>query len=265
MSLVNEVRDLMVKGNLGEEFTPPVVSTGIDVLDYRNGKFSRDDLGVERIITGVDVGKNIMIIGKSGTAKTTLAVQVAKAIIDPFEDGYIQHQDFERATSDERLMSILGLQTLAELKQKVIRPLKNLNTETTFELIKQLVAKKDCTVEKSKLKGKELAAFQNPYMVQNLYNRQEQMIVPTALLIDSLATMMPKKVDEDDQIAGNMSAASVAKVNTSFFKGLLGDFIDGAIVPIIINHLTTKISINRFNPVTAEISWLKPDESLIFI
>ncbi len=263
MGLADAVRTVMVNEGLGEEFIPPVVSSGFDVLDYANGKIAINEDDEEEIVVGFDVGKMIMIIGQSGTAKTSLAVQMGKNIIDPFGDlGFVQHQDFERSTSDERIMNLYGCRTRAELSKKCVHPLKDLNTETTFNLIKRIVDIKTCVLEMKGLRGKARLEFPNPYMVEHANDARKMMLVPTPLIIDSLATMMPKSVDEDGDLAGNMSGAATAKKNTSFFKGLLGDFIDGAILPIIINHITVKININSFIPMAADINYLKQDESL---
>ncbi len=263
MGLVNAVRTVMVDNNLGEEFESPAVRFGLDVLDYANGKISTNEAGEKEIIVGFDVGKVVMIIGKSGTAKTSLAMKAAGNIIKPYGDlGFIQHQDFERSTSDERIMNLLHFQTKEEMREKYIHPTRNINTENTFNLIKEIVAIKTCEAEVNKLRGDNKKKFENPYMVPHSNKPGMEMLVPTPVIIDSLATMMPKKVDEDQNIQGNMSAAAVAKVNTSFFKGLLGEYIDGALLPIIINHITTRINLNAFIPQAAELNYLKQDESL---
>ena len=262
MALVNAVRAVMENNNLGEEFESPAVRFGLDVLDYANGKVSTNEEGEREIIVGFDVGKVVMIIGKSGTAKTSLAMKAAGNIIEGYGDlGFIQHQDFERSSSPERIMNLLHYQTKAEMKEKYIHLTRNINTESTFNLIKEIVAIKTCEAEVSKLRGENKKKFQNPYMVPHSNKEGEEMLVPTPIIIDSLATMMPKNVEESDTIQGNMSAAQVAKVNTSFFKGLLGEYIDGGLLPIIVNHITTKININAFIPQAAELNYLKQDES----
>ena len=63
-------------------------------------------------------------------------------------------------------------------------------------------------------------------------------------------------------MSGNMTAAAIAKKNASFFRELLGDFLDAGITPIIINHLTQKISIDPRKPVSAEINFLAADEGI---
>jgi len=261
--LTDQIRGMMMSEGLGEEFTPPVVKTGIDILDYKNGKFSYDDFGAERIVTGIDVGKILMIVGESGTAKSTLAIQMGAHIAKQFGDlGTVQHQDFERATSDERVMNLLGIKNLRKLKELYIRPMKGINTESTFELIKNISRLKQQDSVKKKLDKKALKDFVNPFMVTNPWNAMEEMMVPTPIIIDSLAMMQPRDLEEGTEISGNAAAMQAAKKNASFFKGLIGEFIDGALVPIIINHINKKIKINQYDASPALLNYLGTDDTL---
>jgi hypothetical protein len=264
ISLADKMREKMEEFNLGSEFTPPILSTGIDVLDYKNGRYTYDEYGAERLVLGVDGGKIIMIVGEAGTAKTTLALQIAKTMITPYLDygAFIQHQDFERATTDERAMNILGIKSKTELNKCYVHPIKGINTETTFQTVKEIVAIKNCEEELKEMDKKERKKFKNPFTVSNVWssNPDETMLLPTPLIIDSLSMMQPKNFDEEDELAGNMSAAVAAKRNASFFRGLIGDFIDGNIVPIIVNHINKEINTNMFAKPTQSLNFLAPGE-----
>jgi len=260
--LVSDVKSFIQENSLGEEIEIPSIRTGIDVLDYRNGKYDYDKSGKKVKILGISCGKILMIIGKSGSAKTTLAIQIATNIISNFIEmgGFIQFQDFEHSTEMQRLMSLTGIKNKEYIKSLFVKPETNLNTENTFNIIKKIRKLKKGEEALSGLSKNEQKKFQNPF----LFTFPNGVIypIPTPLIIDSLATMMPKNVEEDDDIAGNMSAAAVAKKNSSFFKGLLNDFSDANIMPIIINHINTKIDINPFSKQPAELNFLKPDEAL---
>lgn len=65
MALFDQITQMIKKENLGEEteFTP-TYSSGIDVLDYKNGKVENNEATV-----GFPAGRIITIIGKSGSGK----------------------------------------------------------------------------------------------------------------------------------------------------------------------------------------------------
>ena len=104
-------RDELAKSKdktLGEEartlFAHP---TGIDVFDYKNGKRITVKGGKPYISVGVDEGTYIMVIGPSGVGKTTFAIQMAKNIVEPYEESQIVHDDIESATTKMRIKNIL--------------------------------------------------------------------------------------------------------------------------------------------------------------
>jgi hypothetical protein len=74
--------------------------------------------------------------------------------------------------------------------------------------------------------------------------------------------MIPRNISEEEEQSGQMSAAAIAKSNNALFKRIPGDLLEANIILICINHITTKISINPMNKVSADLNFLKPEEGL---
>ena len=70
---------------------------------------------------------------------------------------------------------------------------------------------------------------------------------------------MPENVSEEEELSGQMSATSIARVNNSIIKRLAGPLERGNIILIAINHITQKIEINAFAKTQAAINYLKQD------
>lgn len=244
--LMNKISDMIEEEGLGEEINyTPVYSSGIDVMDYRNGRIEDDEVTV-----GFDGGKIIAVIGKSGSGKTSLAIKMACSIVEDFEDGAIIHYDFERATNASRIKAISGWSS-----ETVKKKYKNLNrdiySESIFQVVKGIDATKNSpeVYDEIKIDTGKVDKKGNP-----IYT-----LPPTVVLIDSWALMMPKDISEEEKLSGSMSATSIAKVNNSVIKRIVGPLERGNIILLVINHITQKIEINAFAKSQAQVNYLKQD------
>ena len=84
--------------------------SGFDLLDYRNGKIvyagQNDESSYYSL--GFDEGKYVLVIGASGTGKSTWVMQAAANIVAPYENGSIFHDDIENATTETRFRNLSG-------------------------------------------------------------------------------------------------------------------------------------------------------------
>jgi RecA/RadA recombinase len=260
--LTSQLNDILKSNNVGEEFDAPVLRCGIDVLDYRNGKKGFKN-GNPSYIIGFDSGKIIGLIGKSGVAKSTLAVQMMGNMQKKFEDAVIFHYDFERSTNSERIMSLLRAdESIFEEKYKKLS--QNIFQESVHDLIMKIRETKIGKPggAKTKSAGQYDPKVAEEFIVENPFKKGEMILTPTFILIDSLATMMPRDIIIDEEQGSNMQAAQVAKTNANFFRKVIGDLGDTATTLFIVNHLTKKISINPRQPVSADINYLDADENM---
>lgn len=257
--------DLMQSNEFGEVSTPPVFKTGIDLLDYRNGRITYDSKGNKQITVGFNLGKIIGIIGKPGSAKTTLAIQIITNMMKQMGDNKdisAFHYDFERSTSDERVLQ-LSKETPDFLNQYI-----KFNSKIYQESVHSLLMK----IRELKLGKPSGPKTKNPgvydlshaekYLVEDPFNSGSNIMLPSFLLLDSISVMMPRDIILDEEQGTNMLAAAVAKANANFFRKIIGDLGDTMTTLFYVNHLTKKISINPMQPVSANINFLDPDENM---
>lgn len=237
------------KKKLGTEISyVPTYSGGIDVMDYRNGRIEKGEVTV-----GFDGGKIITVIGKSGSGKTSLAIGIAASIVEPYENGAIYHYDYERATNLSRFKVISGWSD--EMIDKKYRNLqRDIYSESIYQIVKTIDSIKNTpeTYEEIKIdSGKKDRNGETIYVLP-----------PTVILLDSWALCIPKGISEEEELSGQMSATSIARINNSIIKRLAGPLERGNITLIAINHITQKIEINPFAKTQAAINYLKQDESI---
>ena len=96
-------------------FVPSTMSMGYPtrlapMLDYMLGYNVHVYDGSEYVETypslGVKDGSIVEIVGKSSTAKTTMAIQIASNIVRKYEQGVVIHYDIERAMNYTRIASL---------------------------------------------------------------------------------------------------------------------------------------------------------------
>lgn len=247
--LIDRFREMIGKdASLGQESLPmPNFSSGFDLLDYYNGSYAGED----SVITGLEGGKIITFIGKSGTGKTTLAIQTGCNIVDKYEQSQMIHLDFERATNINRIKTITGWSD-KKLKQKYIHMNRHISTESAFKLIKAI----------ADVKLQEKDSLEIPSGMYDDDGNEIMMLPPTVVLIDSLAVMAPNKIEEDSEMGGSMTASAIAKANTQLFKRIVSPLMDANIILIVVNHINAKIEINPMVKTQAQVNFLKPDETL---
>lgn len=111
MSFIDELNGI-IKGDpktyggvADEDFT---TKTGFMPIDYLNGQLITKDDGSKQLYTGLSNGRVVMVIGKSGTGKSTLAIQMGRNIIQRYENGLMYIFDFEQNNTKERVRMVSG-------------------------------------------------------------------------------------------------------------------------------------------------------------
>jgi ABC-type dipeptide/oligopeptide/nickel transport system ATPase subunit len=225
--------------------------TGIDLLDYRNGRRVKVRNGKSYLSLGIDEGSYIAIIGRPGSGKTALAIQMAKNIVEPYEDGIILHYDIEKGTNETRIANLTGWD-IDTLKQKYSRKVVGITHETFFESLTTL----------SNLKVKNMESLSINTGVLDMDGNEIMILPPTVAILDSLALLAPKNIAEDEDFSGQMAAAAIARANSTAFKRILPFLIMGNIILIAINHINKKIEINPRMPTKAIVNYLGIDETV---
>lgn len=220
------ITDKIKKDKLGSEVFTPSYLTGIDLLDYRNGRWE----GNEKVL-GISGGKIFTVVGKSGSGKSSLAYKVAGTIQKSDENAQIIHLDYERAGNKARIsnMSGIGIEHIRSDSDVYTYLNSRISSETLYGLVKAIhdvkMSKKDeCTV------------------TTTFNGEKVEYLVPTVILVDSLVAMTPKDIQDETELSGSMSASAIAKTNNAIIKRITNFITDANIIIIIINHITSTIA-----------------------
>lgn len=228
--------------------------TGFLALDYRNGYLveSRDlddNIISTRPSTGLVGGSFVTIVGKSGTAKTTGAIQMAANIVRNFETSFVQHYDLEQALTYTRIKNITGF-TQRQLDSKYILKQEKTSIEDIMNSIIEICEEKEANSE--------------DYLYDTgLYDEFNERIItyePTFIIIDSIPTISSN--DASKEMEGGTYANRVAKALSQFYKKLTPEIKKYNITVIAINHINAKMEINPFAKTQAQVNYLKQDESV---
>ena len=242
---------------MNEAVADVMYSTGFLPLDYLNGykvhvkKPNGEEFWYNAV--GITDGSSTTIIGRSGSGKTTIAVQMAANIIRNFPDAVMFYDDIEGGSNAAR-REILTQFSSDEIDQRVIYRNQSISAEGLFERIdfiyNEKISHKDEYEYNTGLldsKGREIYKF-----------------IPTVYILDSLAMLTPEKIVDEvgGELGGQMTATAMAKTNTAVFKRIIPKLKGANIILFVINHITDKIEINAFIHTKSQVGYLKQNESL---
>jgi RecA/RadA recombinase len=250
---LNELNSVIKDSKFGSENESIHIKTGFNMFDYLNGSAIPKKDGSTQYNLGLGSGKQVMIIGKSGSGKSTLAVQIAGNILKRYDQSTMIVLDFEQSHTKERIKMVTGL-TDEEVDQKISIKQTGISTETVLRIAAQL--------KELKLKHKKELLVPNQEGQLDENGKLKKILPPTILLIDSIATMMPEKITDDEgEISGQMLATQNAKMNTQLVKRLTQICSEANILVLYINHINQKVDTGMM-PTQASINYLKQDEAL---
>jgi len=249
MGLLDDVKADIKSKNLGcENLYIPTYLTGIDSIDYRNGFYDEDG----SIRLGIDGGKMMTIIGKSGVGKSTLALQIAGRIIDLNENSDLVYLDYERTLKPSRISTITGWSEAKRIEKSLV-----LNSEISTETLLALVY----SISQNKNKKETYDQIKIDSGKVDRDGKKIYVLPPTVIITDSIATMIPKDFADGSDISGSMEASQIAKINNQVIKKSLQYLEKGNIILIAINHITTNIQTGPIKE-SAQINFLKQGETL---
>lgn len=200
---------------------------------------------------GIVDGSSNQIIGRSGSGKTTIAVQMAANIIRPFPGAVCVYDDCEAGSQPARREILTGFSP-QEMEERFIYRNTAITAENFYERIAALY--------EEKLGHK--SDYEYDTGLKDSRGNQIYKLVPTVYILDSLAMLTPDKLTEEETLSGQMSTTATAKTNTAVFKRIVPKLKAANIILFVINHINDKIEINAFTHSKAQIGYLKQNETL---
>lgn len=243
------------KGIFKKTQTMPSYPTGFSNIDHFNGyfldAFDEDDNIVKTTpMVGLVGGSFITIIGKSGVAKTTAAIQMSVNMIKDFDAGMVQHFDLEQAMNYTRIKNVTQL-PISVVKDKYILKQEKSTIEEIFEACEEIWREKTQNNRK---------VYEYETGIMNEFNEPVKALVPTVVILDSIPTITTN--DVSDGMEGGTYANRVAKAIAQFYKRMTPIIKEANIILIAINHINQKIEINPRLKTQPQLLYLKMDESL---
>lgn len=228
--------------------------TGFLPFDFLNGykvhvKSDTQDFWYSSV--GIVDGSSTMVCGRSGSGKTTIALQMAANIIRPFPEATIFYDDIEGGSNDTR-RELLTHFTPEECQQRIIYRNTAVSAENFYKRIASIY----------EIKMNNRADFEYDTGKLDSQGNKIYKLIPTVYILDSLALLTPEKLTEEEELSGQMSTTATAKTNTAVFKRIIPKLKAANIILFTINHINDKIEINAFTHSKAQISFLKQGETL---
>lgn len=228
--------------------------TGFLPFDFLNGykvhvRSDTQDFWYNAV--GIVDGSSVSLAGRSGSGKTTAAIQMAANIIRPFPEATIFFDDIEGGSNATR-RELLTHFTPEEAQQRIIYRNTAVSAENFYKRIASIY----------EIKMNNRADFEYDTGRLDSQGNKIYKLIPTVYILDSLAMLTPEKLTEEEELSGQMSTTATAKTNTAVFKRIVPKLKAANIILFTINHINDKIEVNAFTHTKSQVSFLKPGETL---
>lgn len=229
--------------------------TGFLNFDHLNGYNSNtfNDKG-ELVPTkhiGLLDGSYNLLIGRSGSGKSTFAVQAGANIISQFEGAEMMIQSIEGGITVPRLETLTGY-VGNELFDRISIKNSGITAESIYDDI--------YSIYETKIKNKEKFLYDTG--MRDSTGNPIMKFIPTVMVIDSIALLAPERIADKGELSGQMAATAMAKANTALLKGVIQLIKATNIILLVVNHITEKIEANPMMHTKGALIFLKQGESL---
>ena len=248
---VSKLKDYKMKREMEAGVGYP---TGFLNYDFKNGTVIHvdgNDKSMKYYSIGVTDGSMVMLIGRSGSGKTTWATQAAANIIRPFKTSCVFFDSIEGGNTETRMELLTGFNG-PQLKEKFIVRDSGVTAENFYQRIKIIYD----------LKTDNRTEYEYDTSLYDTSGNRLYKLEPTVYILDSLAMLMPEKFEAEEELSGQMSSTAAAKTNSMLFKRVIPMLKTANIILFIINHINQNISINPMLHKKSQVSYLKQDEAV---
>lgn len=222
-------------------------STGFLPIDFLNGYILYIN-GKKYYQVGLLDGSINAIIARSGAGKSTICLQWATNIIRPFKTSCVFMDNAEVGMPLSRQMQLSNMDK-DDFYKRVISRDSGITTESIYDRIRMI----------HDIKVSNPDEYLYDTGILDDYGKPILKFEPTVYILDSLKTILPKKLSEDE--GTNMNGATTARINSDIFLRLVPMCREANIIILVINHITTK-GVGSFLPQKSDLAYLKQDESL---
>lgn len=235
--------------------TMPSYPTGLINLDYYNGyilnaKDNEDNIIARQRVIGLVGGSFVTIIGKSGVAKSTAAIQMSMNIVKPYDNGFVYHIDVEGATNMVRVGNITK-EPMESLDKKYILKQDVIYIEDIYDTCQMIHDEKIQNAKDYEYDTGLVDEFGKPIIA----------LAPTVILMDSIPTVSTK-ANSEDSMDGGTAPMRVAKAFAQFYRRMTPKIKQANIILIAINHINSKVEISAFSKTQPQLMYMKMDEQL---
>lgn len=222
-------------------------STGFLSIDFLNGTIL--NIGDKKYFeVGIVDGSINAVIARSGAGKSTICTQWAANIIRPFPTACVYMDNAESGFLLSRAIQLSGF-SKDEFNKRFIMRDAGITTESIYDRVK--------LIHDIKINNPNDYTYDTG--IKDEYGKPIIKFEPTVYILDSLKSILPKKLSEDE--GSNMNGATTARINSDVFLRLVPMCREANIIMLIINHITQK-GIGSFTPVKSDLAYLKQNESL---
>jgi hypothetical protein len=262
---VSELKNALIANN-GDMFESNMMidsyKTGVAPLDYylgyRLNVYDDDDNVVDSYpCLGFNGGCNILTIGKSSTAKTSVDLFIAGMIVRRYDNGLIIHFDLEQAMNLTRAKAMTKF-TVKEMKEKYV--LRQMNS--TIEDIKKMI------MEVYKAKTSDPKTYMYNSGKKDEFGNDIVMYQPTVILIDSIPSLTTKLSETDkkewaklEEVTSQTERMRLTGEVGRFYTDILPYLRAANIMVFSINHIKVNPQMGIVKS-PAELLYLKQDEAL---
>lgn len=222
-------------------------STGFLPIDFLNGYILEIN---DRMYyqPGIIDGSINAVISRSGEGKSTICIQWAANIIRDFKTSCVFMDNAEGGMLLSRAVQLSKFSQEEFQKRFILRD-AGITTESIYDRVKMI----------HDIKVDNPSEYQYDTGIVDEYGKPIMKFEPTVYILDSLKSILPKKLAEDE--GTNMNGATTARINSDVFLRLVPMCREANIIMLVINHITTK-GVGSFLPQKADLAYLKQDESL---
>lgn len=232
----------------------PQLLTGSVIFDTLNGRKEKTSDGVTRTRLGIASSRIYALVGSTSTGKSSMAMDLAYHIVEPYENGHVYWMDFERAFEPSRVQQLTGLyidqiddkfDIIEDVGQKDLFDTKRepITVSSIGKLIRQIY---DFKMEHKK----ELSTIIDGIAT----------LEPTIVVVDSIAATITDKQQEKGE-SDNMTGATRAKDLGETFNILNPLLGEANITMFLVNHLHEDVN-TGFTPKAAMLRDLKQGETM---